>query len=272
MSRIIRTLSRAEVPEGTLIGIFNDVHIGIHDRAAVSLMIECMTALKVETVIANGDIFDCGPVSPHPNKKKRSSFDHGALLCEAETGKELVEWMTTRRKAIMGTGNHEDWINDIVRSANLESSLTVRSALKIPDKIEVLNHGYQIRIGSLVIEHGDLLFGRSQGSKNLARSILEKCPDQSTIVGHFHRADYAVRTAPDTDGVLRSRGACCIGHMSRSDAHGDYAGRYPQWQQSFGIIRIYYVDQKPRFTVNNIEIHRDKKNRPYFEYFGRIYR
>lgn len=270
MSQInVRNLA---VSDNTLIGVFSDVHVGIHDAPALHLMIECMEYEGVQVLLANGDIFDCGPVSPHPSKKKRAAFDHGALLEEAAGGRFLVNWMLTRPTAIMGEGNHEDWINDSIHRENLAGSLTVASALNIPRGIEVLKHGYQIRIGSLVVEHGDILLGRSSGGKHLARTILEKCPDQSTIVGHFHRADYAVRTAPGPDGILRSHAAIPLGHLSLSHAHTEYAGRYPAWQQSFGLVRVYLMDGKPRFTVHNVEIHRDRYNRPFFEYGGRIYR
>jgi len=268
----IRRLTRAECPSGTRIGVFNDLHIGCHDRPAANLAVELFEGAGVEVGVANGDIFDCGPVSPHIGKQRRAAMSNGQLLEEAASGREYIDWLLTRRLSLLGTGNHEDWINDVAVATNTVGTTTVRSALGIPNGIEVLPHGYQIRFGSLVIEHGDIALGRSLGGVNLAQTILRRYPDQTTIVGHYHRDAYAVRTSPDARGVLRSYAAHGIGHLSDPTAHAEYAGRCPDWQQSVGIIEVWYDGDKPRFTIDHVEIHRTRYGRPIAQYRGRVYR
>lgn len=243
------------------------------DHPAAELMVECFECEGVDLVVANGDIFDCGPVSPHDLKQRKAALENGSLLEEAEDGDWLVEYLSDKG-AILGTGNHEDWINDVALKTHTVGTTTVRSALGISESIEVLDHGYQLRLGSLVIEHGDIIVPRGMGGVNLANTILNRCPSQTTIVGHFHRMGAAYRTTPDRNGIPRTHAAFPIGHLSIPTAHSDYAGRLPDWQQGFAIIEVWYESSRepPRFTVRPVEIHRTKKNLPIFEYNGNIYR
>lgn len=261
-------------PSGTKIAIFGDNHIGEHDEDVHKVLIECFEREGVDLVVANGDVHDCGPVSPHLGKQRRAALENGQLAEEAASGRWIVDWLMTR-PCLYGVGNHEDWINDLALSTNTVGSLTVASALGLPhDRREfiVLPHGYQIRIGSLVIEHGDIVLGRSTGGVHLASRILSKYPNQTTVVNHFHHSDYSVATTVDRDGNLVSHAAYALGHMSDPNAHTEYAGRAPNWQQGGAIVRIWEADGKPRYTIDQIEVHRDRRGRPIFEYNGKVYK
>jgi hypothetical protein len=251
----------------------NDVHIGIHDEDAVKCAIELFEAAGVTGVIANGDIHDCGPVSRHPSKRARAQLDIGQLREEAASGRWIVDWLTTRH-CIYGTGNHEAWIDTVALETGTVGTLTVAAALGLPvgPDFQVLPNGYQVRIGSLVLEHGNWTLGSSRGGANLAATVLRRFPNQTTIVGHYHHADFAVHTTPDHDGIRRSHAAYALGHLSLPEAHAEYAGRNPNWQQGVAIVQLYEVDGRQRFTVHPIEIHRDRYNRPFAEYGGRVYR
>lgn len=261
----------ADPEDGEKWGVFGDSHFGIEDQPALDLMVECFEREGIDVAVLNGDGADCGVVAPHELKARKAALDNGSLLEEVNSGRKYIDWMRSR-KAIWGTGNHEDWINDLALRTGTVGSVTVRSALDIPSDIEVLPHGYQIRAGSLVIEHGDLTLGRGSGGVNLARSILSKYPDQTTVVNHYHRDAYAVRTSPDRHGVFRSHAAHGLGHMSDPRKHSEYAGRAPDWQTGFGLIEFWRVDGKTRYNVDRIEIHRDRRGRPVFSYRGHVYR
>lgn len=270
---LVRRLTRQEVPDGTTAIVFGDSHFGEHDAPALDLMVECADRIGAKLVISNGDIANCGAVARHPDAKSSAIRKYGDLRGEVESAGEYVKWLATRGgKVLWGVGNHEDWINDVADYSGLGSALAVRTALDIPETIEVLPHGYQIRVGSLAIEHGDIIFPRGNGPRNLARTILTRFPAQTTIVNHFHREDYAVSTTPDSRGILRSHAAYALGHLSDPTAHYRYAGRNPDWQQGFGIINFWYEDDKPRFTVNQVQIHRTRRGRPIFNYSGHTYR
>lgn len=253
--------------------VWGDLHIGIHDEQAIRLMIECFERESVELVLANGDIHDCGPVSRHPVKARQALIDNGQIAEEAASGRWIIDWMDTR-ETIYGPGNHEDWINDLARNTGTIGTTTVGSVLGLPPSFQVLDHGYQVRIGSLVVEHGDVVFGNgSKGGVHLAAAVLRKYPAQTTIVNHFHHMDYAVNTTDDHLGNRRSHAAFCLGHLSMGDAHQEYAGRSPNWQQGAAIVSFWHTPGEPvRYTVQLIEVHRDRRNRPVFEFNGHIYR
>lgn len=255
------------------IAVLNDIHIGIHDEAATRVIIEAFEHTGVDCIVANGDIHDCAAVSSHAGKKKRAALETGQLAEEAASGRWIVDWMTTR-PCVYGVGNHEDWINDLALDSNTVGTVTVASALGLPtsDRFVVAPHGYQLRLGSLVIEHGDIALGRSSGGQHLAANLLRRYPTQTTVVGHFHHQDYAVHTTGDTAGRLRSHAAYCVGHLSRSDAHSEYAGRLPNWQQGAALIDVWWDGSKPRFTIHLLEVHRDRRNRPMVEFGGKVFR
>jgi hypothetical protein len=270
---LVRRLTKAEVPDESLIAVFGDLHIGEHDKPAADLFVECVDRAGASILVGNGDIYNCATVSHHPATKARAIAKYGDLETEAASGNEYTKWMASRGGcAFLGVGNHEDWINDVGLYSGLGSALSVRTALGIADNVEVLPHGYQLRLGSLAIEHGDIVLGRGSGGQNLARNILRRYPSQTTVVNHFHREDYAVSTSPDSSGVLRNRAAYSLGHLSKPEAHMEYAGRTPDWQQGFGMIRVWYEDNKPRYTIQQVQIHRTRRGRPIFEYDGHVYR
>lgn len=258
-------------PDGTRIAVMSDVHIGIHDEPAIRTLIECFEREGVTWAIANGDIHDCAAVSPHKGKARRAVATSGQLAEEAASGRWIIDWLQTRAETFIGEGNHEDWINDLALETNTVGTTTVTSMLGLPEgpHFHTLPHGYQIRIGSLVLEHGDLIPG---GGQHKAANILRRFPNQTTIVGHHHIDDYSILSHPDQSGVQCSHAVHCLGHLSLPEAHSEYAGRMPAWQQGGGIVTIWYDDGKPRFTVDHILIHRDRRNRPVFEYRGHVYR
>ena len=255
-----------------LLAVFSDVHLGIEDTEALKLAVECCEREGVTRIVANGDIHDCAAVSPHEMKARKAVIESGALAKEISRGRWFVDWMATRPKTVYGTGNHEDWINDAALRTGTVGSLTVRAALNLPDDFVVLDNGYQIRYGNLVIEHGDAILGRGSGGRNVAQSILDRYPEQSTIVGHFHKEAYATRTSVDSRGIFRTRAAYSSGHLSNPLAHIEYAGRAPNWQQGFFLVRLWSDAGRPRFTVHPICIHRTQTGRPVFEFNGHVYR
>lgn len=252
-----------------------DIHIGIHDEPALRALVECFEREGVDFVVANGDIHDCAAISRHAGKAALARLESGQLAEEIAGGEWFRRWLQTR-PSIYGEGNHEDWINDVALATGTVGTLTVGRALGLPEAtglFTVAPHGYQIRAGSLVIEHGDVIFPRSgSGPANLARGILQRFPGQTTIVGHFHRQDAAWSTHFDARGIARSHAAFALGHVSLVNAHTEYAGRAPNWQQGAAIVDLWEADGKRRFTVHQIEVHRDRRNRPIFEFNGHVYR
>lgn len=266
-------VKRIAPEDGELAFVWGDSHYGACDEPAMDLAVSCADRAGASILIGNGDIFNCATVSPHKETREHAIREYGDLDGERGMGAKYLRWMASSgRRAILGVGNHEDWINDVALFSGLGPTLSVRTALGIPDNVEVLPHGYQLRVGSLAIEHGDILFPRGSGPRNLARTILMRYPAQTTLVGHFHREDYAVTTTPDSRGILRSHAAYAIGHLSDPRAHFRYAGRVPDWQQGFAMIRFWKEGDQQRFTVKQVQVHRTRRGLPIFEYDGHVYR
>lgn len=267
-------LLKLNVPDGSKIGLIHDVHVPHHDERALHAVIECMEYEGVTHLIPDGDIYDCGPASRHEAKKKRAVLDEGCLKESVAAGQWLTDWMRTR-PCYLVYGNHEGWVeNYIAMSPELRGQSTA-SLLGIPedgDGWRVLPNLSRIRIGSLVVEHGNGLFPSGNGGVNPAGKIRVMRPDQSTYIGHLHRKFYSCWTTPDENGIPRTREVRGGGHLSLTESHEDYMGTDPNWQQSFGIIRTWSDGGKQRFTIDQPEIHRDRRGRPVFEYNGRKYR
>jgi predicted phosphodiesterase len=267
-------LDRAQVPDGSVIGVLSDIHIPHHDERAVRLAIECMEDAGVTHVILNGDIADCGPASRHPEKKKRAVLDEGHLQHSVSAGLWIYEWARTR-PCILVRGNHEAWVEQCIAGSAELRGLTPEAMMGLWEDGSgwtVLPSGSRVRLGSRCWEHGDGIFKTGTGGQNPGARMKSVASDQSTSIGHLHRKFAYYWSNEDENGVSRTRAAFGNGHLSLPEAHEEYAGTYLNWQHSFEITRVYYVDGRPRFTTEQPEIHRDKRNRPYLEYGGKVYR
>lgn len=269
-----RKLSNAEIPDGSIIAVVSDIHIPHHDEIAMGLVIECCERVGVTHVILNGDIADCGPASRHEGKRKKAVLDEGSLRESVAPGQYIYDWARTRPCWYI-LGNHERWVEDAISSQAELYGTPATTLLGLPadgDGWEVLPSKSRVRLGSRVWEHGDGLFSSGSGGQNPGARVKSLAPDQTTSIGHLHRKFAAYWSSVDEDGIPRTRAAIGNGHLSLPEAHEDYAGTYLNWQQSFELTRVYYIDGKPRFTTVQPEIFRDRRSRPYFEVGGHVYR
>jgi len=272
--KVVRKLTREEVPDGSIIAILSDVHIPHHDEDALKLVVECCERIGVTHVFPNGDIADCGPSSRHEDKKKRAVLDEGCLKESVAAGLWLYDWFRTR-PCYYTLGNHEAWVvNYIAKSPELKgtSALSLMGLWEDGDGWEVLPPLSRLRLGNRVWEHGDGFFKSGSGGSNPANRIRSLAPDQTTSIGHLHRMFAAYWSSEDENGQSRNRAAYGNGHLSIPEKHEEYAGSYLNWQQSFEITRVWYDGGKPRFTTDQPQIHRDKRGRPVLEYQGHVYK
>jgi predicted phosphodiesterase len=266
---------KLEVADGDVIGLLSDIHVPYHDAAAVRLAIECMEREGVNKVILNGDIADSGPASRHPKKQAQEILRWGTLANSVDPGRWIFEWARTREAHYM-LGNHEKWVeNQIETDPALADTATAVGLLGLPedgDGWRVYASTDRLRFGSCVIEHGHGIFPSGSGGTNPGSRIKSVAPDQTTNIGHLHRKFAMFWTTFDHNEVLRTHAAIGNGHLSKPEAHEDYAGHYPGWQQSFELIRVWMDGKTPRYTIDQPEIFRDRRGRPVFEYNGKVYR
>lgn len=262
-------LTKELVPDDSLMLWVSDVHLGIENRAALQLMIDCAELEGVTHNLAMGDIFDCHAISTHDKNMDRMRAQ-SAVRDEVAGGQWFVDWLSTRWCGFVA-GNHEGRIDRFVQKNPALYGLTIPEFLKLPDAWTKLPVGGRFRLGNLVMAHGDSEFQRSIG-KYPAQKLLDMAPDQSTIVGHVHRISSARRTSVDEDEISRTRAGWTMGHMSLEEMHREYAGRHPNWQTGFGLIRVWWEGDRPRWNVYQIEVLFDRRGRPYFEFNGHVYR
>ena len=271
---VVHKLTADEVPDGSLIAVLSDIHIPHHDARALHAVIECCENEGVTHVVLNGDIADCGVGSRHPSKKARDTIVMGDLPRSIESGRWIYDWARTRN-AILTRGNHEAWLESRIAEDPVMQAVTPEALLGLPESGVgwlVLPSKSRLRLGSLVIEHGDGLFPTGSGGENPGARIKRVAPDQTTLIGHLHRDFFTCWTTRDENDVPRTHAAMGTGHISDEGKHVEYAGSYPCWQQSFALIRTWTDFYKMRFTIIKPLIHRDTRNKPVFEYNGRVYR
>lgn len=268
-----RRLTKREVPDGSLIAVLSDVHVPNHDEDVCKLVVECCERVGVTHVILNGDIADCGPASRHPGKQKRAVLDEGCLRESVAAGLWVFDWARTRPCWYI-LGNHEAWVEDYIKQSPELKGTTTTSLLGLwddGDGWEVMPNRSRLTLGNQTWEHGNAIFPTGAGGENPAGRIKKKVPDRSSSIGHLHQKFAHYWTTPDEDGIPRTRCARGNGHLSIAESHEDYAA-YASWQQSFELTEVYYVDGRPRFTVSQPEIFRDRHNRPFFKHEGHLYR
>jgi hypothetical protein len=262
-------IERPRFDRDVTLAFFSDTHGGIHDDAACRVAVSVCEAAGVDRIYLVGDGLDCGVSSRHDEKAKKAKIDHGTAMKERDSFGWFLDWMTTR-ESIYLLGNHEAWMTKSIELDPKFCHMSFAEVMRIPPGIKVLPQHSMIRIGSLVMEHGDAIFPKSSGGKNPASRLLDLFPDQSTIIGHLHHADSSYRTYLDEQGVPKYRRAEVNGHLSLIDQHMDYAGRHPNWQQRFLLIRIWHFAGRPKFTITPVDVFRDKRNRPLVEWEGRV--
>jgi hypothetical protein len=270
---VVRKLTREDCPEGSLMLWASDVHIRIEHTEALKLMVECAEAFGVNRVIAGGDILDLNCLSMHP-KESESVVQHSTILEEVESGRWLLNWMA-KKPCHYILGNHEDRLKrfiDMNPALHGSPASNLGWLVDLPKSIEVLPQGSEIRLGNLSMVHLDAEFKRGDGGKYPAHRLLEMDPDHSTIGGHVHRFSTAWRTSRDENGINRTRRGWTMGHMSHEHKHRSYMKKRPNWQVGFGLIRVYWEDDRPRWSVYQIEVLFDRHNRPYFEFGGKVFR
>lgn len=269
---MVRKLTQAECPTGSRILWVSDVHIPIHNEAALRLMVECAEQSGVTHVVAGGDIFDFNCLSQH-DKEAYRTVEHATLLEEVEPGRWFMDWLASKRSIII-LGNHEGRLNRFVdRNPAFHGSVMSNFAqlVNLPRGIEVVPQGGSVRLGNLSMRHMDAEFKNSGGGKYPAQRVLDMYPDESNIGGHCHRKSVARRTTRDEDGIKRTRCVWMMGHMSNEDDHLGYMSPSPNWQTGFGFVDVYWVDGRPRWTVTQVEVLFDSRNRPYFQFERRVY-
>src|SRR5688572_23047963 len=117
--------------------------VPLHDQKALNVALEFAKDFKPDHVILGGDILDCGSISHH-NHGKPGAVEGFRLLGDAKELRDaLIAPMETLKPKSLTyiTGNHEDWLTDLVEQIPaLEGIVDVGAVLKL-DKWKIIPQG-----------------------------------------------------------------------------------------------------------------------------------
>lgn len=249
--------------------ILPDVHFGFrrdlyqgrlfpfHDRRALSVVLEIAKENGFDSFVALGDLLDLPDWS--------NKFVHTPEF-EQVTQPALTEaswWLAQFRSALPDAdmfyieGNHEKRLRDMI-ATSLPQAYMIQpvnkmisySAWEIPNLMGLKDMGIEW-VGdypngivwlndNLVVVHGD----------GLSADKVVQSTDVTTIFGHIHRLEMAVRPVFSRDGA-RIVTAYCPGFLGLTD--GSVPGRKDKqkWSQGFGVVT--YTDDG-YINIEHVEI------------------
>jgi predicted phosphodiesterase len=178
------------VIDGKSIGILSDVHIPYHSVAAIECAVKYLKQEKCDTILLNGDIWDCFMLS---------SFDkdhRGADSVKSELEKvgyflDYIHEEFPKAKIVYREGNHEYRLERFLMANALE--LLDMDQFHLPELLSFKKRGIDwvnekrvIRVGDLSIIHGHELSSGISAPVNPARGLFLKFK-ASALMGHCHQ-------------------------------------------------------------------------------------
>jgi hypothetical protein len=201
--------------------------VALHDEKALSVAMQFIADFEPDNVILGGDILDCGSISHH--HKGRSGEVEGLRV--AQDAQELHDALIAPLESMVDgrlvyhTGNHEDWLNDLVAEMpGLDGVVDVRSILSLDPRWELIESGEASRLGKLVFLHGDQIKGGEHSAK--AATVAYEA---NVRFGHHHTFQvYTKTSAIDANGHTGIAVPCLCKKGPR------YGGGAPnRWMQGF---------------------------------------
>lgn len=181
-----------------------DLHLGyqiksghkspIHDDKVLKVALDFMNDYKPEVVILGGDMLDCGPVSHHLKGKPwkteglRMRDDANELNAKLIDKINQMPWV---KKKVFLTGNHEDWLNDLLdQNPGLVGTFDLKTLLHL-DGWEVVDIDGHFNLGKLTFIHGHQLGSQEFVAK---KSVVEW--ERNVRSGHVHTYQVYTKTSP----------------------------------------------------------------------------
>jgi hypothetical protein len=252
-----------------------DIHFGIEDPAALSLLTKAGIDAGCNGMILIGDTFDSYGISRHPKSAKVLKNRKRTTVAEEKESAEpwFRSWANNFDNLHMLSGNHEAWFSYIQdQFPGLADTEWWDLYGSLFDGWHLHSHGTALRLGPLLICHGDEL--RGSLAKNSASSVLNSYPGQNTLYGHTHRVDSSTRPTWKY-GTRIDHGAWTIGCMMDLETSQDNRETRvnAQIHQQGGAIVSFDTSFAGDLTfgVEIIQVLRDSGNNPGFVFRGNSY-
>lgn len=227
-------------------GIISDVHIPYHSEVAFGAAIKALKAVKIDTLLINGDFADFYQVSKHQRDPKHRRFSE-----ELKSVVQGLEWLRAefpKARIVYKLGNHEERWQVFIwnRAPEIYDLPAVQIDELLQAKrlsIEVVGDQRFIMLGQLPILHGHELGKSIFSPVNPARGAFLRT-HHTVLVGHSHQTSgHADTDMFHSETFVWSTGCLC-------DLTPAYA-RNNRWNHGFAWVDIA---KDGSFSVSNRRI------------------
>lgn len=261
--------------------VLSDIHIPIHDEAALASFLQAIEDAHVDSIFLDGDVLDCHAVSRFPKTAtQRPDFEE-----ELSAGRDFVRDLRKRfskAEIVYVEGNHEYRVRRMFQSQPdkagydwIEKYAHLRRTLEL-DKLNIVWVEHPGVAGQMRIKYGDCLIGHwdiaRSGSSRTAAGLMSKYPGKKIVQGHVHHAAAIHQHALDVDvwGLENP----CVTPIHEVDYCLD-----PNWQQGFTLLYnnngiVHYqqsvVDQNDRSFICEGRLYKIEEAKSYLKKLGCI--
>jgi len=204
--------------------------VALHDLKAWNAVLSFAADFQPEVWIHGGDMLDCGAISHH-NHQKPGRTEGLRLAADAQEGIDTfiapVEAIVGRKgQLVYLTGNHEDWLTDLVDAQPvLDGLVNLEVLLKLGSRWTVIPQGGAFNLGKLTFIHGDQL----SGGEHVAKAAVIGW-ERSVRFGHFHTHQVYTKTSPISYKNAKTGVAVpCL--CTKDPKYGE--GKSNRWSQGF---------------------------------------
>ena len=266
--------SKAVIWPDMQIGYFHgkDGLVSTHDEGAIDLALELTKTINPSLVVLVGDNLD----APEFGKYRLSPAFRGTMQAAIDYATELmfrIRAVAPAAKIVWLAGNHEERISNMLID-NAVAAFGLRQG-NVPEGWPVLSVPHLCRLDESGVEYIagypagkfwinerlKVIHGTRVKSNGSTAHIYLGQEKTSTLYGHIHRTELALRTFDKWEGpktILAASPGCLAkitGEVPSSkggiDLHGRPLTVVEDWQQGVGVV-TYETDGEHRFFYENV--------------------
>ena len=244
-----------------LVMILPDLHLPVHDRSALRIVLRAIEHLKPQRVVILGDWLDAAFASAHPASSREEAEQGGYIQNEIEPCRRLLQEIEEHSKeTIYLEGNHEfrverlisrdrgAWlaIPELVLPKNLLSINRKNKFTWIPYQHNA-THNDAYRLPHYEIADGLIAVHGWSTSKYSANKHLDLVRGWSIVYGHTHRAQSTSSRHPMTGRTIMGWSPGCLAQLQPMWMHSSPT----EWVHGFSLIHCRNDMSKwTAYTIN----------------------
>jgi len=229
-----------------LVMILPDLHLPVHSRSALRIVLRAFEHLKPQKVIILGDWLDAAFASAHPASSREEAEQGGYISSEIEPCRRLLEQFEEHAKELVYIeGNHEFRVERLISREKgawlaIPELVLPKSLLSMGRKSDFTWVPYQhnaaprdgYSLPHYKIAEGLIAVHGWSTSKHAARKHLELVRGWSIVYGHTHRAQSDTARHPMTGLVNKAWSPGCLAGLQPMWMHGSPT----EWTHGFSLI------------------------------------